>query len=143
MLISGVTTLIAHRRGDRRHRLSRFHTGEARPPAEVTALLPKGRASLATAVADDRIAVTLEMGGAIEIAPLTQDVAADRAAALCHRAVTYSVRPAGVCRRPEAGAPPRLHRPPVGSISDASQRLPSSSGPGRRPLTAKTGVRVP
>jgi hypothetical protein len=31
----------------------------------------------------------------------------------------------------------------IGAISGASPLLPSSSGPGRRPLTAKTWVRVP
>jgi hypothetical protein len=38
----------------------------------------------------------------------------------------------------------RLHAAMIGSISvSLSALLPSSSGPGRRPLTAKTGVRVP
>jgi hypothetical protein len=36
-------------------------------PAEVTAMLPKGAKVIATAVADDRIAVTIETGGAIEV----------------------------------------------------------------------------
>src|SRR4051812_11528761 len=35
--------------------------------AEVTALLPKGARIVSTAVAEDRIAVTVEIGGAIEI----------------------------------------------------------------------------
>jgi hypothetical protein len=34
---------------------------------EVTALLPKGARIVSTAVADDRIAVTVEIGGGIEI----------------------------------------------------------------------------
>jgi hypothetical protein len=34
---------------------------------EVTALLPKGARIVSTAVADDRIAVTVEVGGGIEI----------------------------------------------------------------------------
>jgi hypothetical protein len=35
--------------------------------ADVTALLPKGARIVSTAVADDRIAVTVEVAGAIEI----------------------------------------------------------------------------
>jgi hypothetical protein len=35
--------------------------------ADVTAMLPKGARIVATAVADDRIAVTLDVNGAIEI----------------------------------------------------------------------------
>jgi len=35
--------------------------------ADVTAMLPKGARIVATAVADDRIAVTVEINGAIEI----------------------------------------------------------------------------
>jgi hypothetical protein len=41
---------------------------EGRPgPVEATALLPKGARITSTAVADDRIAVTIDIGGAIEI----------------------------------------------------------------------------
>jgi hypothetical protein len=36
-------------------------------PADITALLPKGARIIATAAAGDRIAVTIEVGGAIEI----------------------------------------------------------------------------
>jgi hypothetical protein len=36
-------------------------------PAEVTATLPKGAKVVSTAVADDRIAVTVEVGGALEV----------------------------------------------------------------------------
>jgi hypothetical protein len=36
-------------------------------PPEVTALLPKGAKVVSTAVADGRIAVTLEQGGSIEV----------------------------------------------------------------------------
>lgn len=35
--------------------------------ADVTALLPKGARIVTTAVAEDRLAVTLDVGGAIEI----------------------------------------------------------------------------
>ena len=40
---------------------------EARPLADVTAMLPKGARIVSTAVAEDRIAVTVEVNGAIEI----------------------------------------------------------------------------
>ncbi len=40
---------------------------EARPPPTMTALLPKGARIVSTAVAEDRIAVTIEVGGAVEI----------------------------------------------------------------------------
>lgn len=35
--------------------------------AEITAVLPKGAKVVSTAVADDRIAVTVEVGGTIEV----------------------------------------------------------------------------
>ena len=38
-----------------------------RRPCDVTALLPKGARIVATAVAEDRIAVTVDIGGATEI----------------------------------------------------------------------------
>jgi hypothetical protein len=44
-----------------------FRTDGSAAPAEVTAMLPKGARVIATAVADDRIAVTVEAGGAIEV----------------------------------------------------------------------------
>ena len=45
----------------------RFSRGGTAAPAEVTALLPKGAKVTATAVADDRIAVTIEQGGMVEV----------------------------------------------------------------------------
>jgi hypothetical protein len=36
-------------------------------PAEATAMLPKGAKIISTAVADGRIAVTVEQGGTIEV----------------------------------------------------------------------------
>ena len=52
------------RRGDRRHRLSRFQgRGKRARRPDVTALLPKGARIVATAVAEDRIAVTVDIGG--------------------------------------------------------------------------------
>jgi hypothetical protein len=44
-----------------------FRTDGSAAPAEVTAMLPKGAKVIATAVADDRIAVTVEAGGAVEV----------------------------------------------------------------------------
>jgi hypothetical protein len=40
---------------------------EGSAPAEVTALLPKGARVVATGTAEDRITVTIDVGGAIEI----------------------------------------------------------------------------
>ena len=44
-----------------------FRTNGSVAPAEVTAVLPKGAKVTATAVADDRIAVTIEQGGMVEV----------------------------------------------------------------------------
>ena len=67
MLISGVTTLVAIAAviGVIGYRV--FKTEGSAPAADVTALLPKGARIVATAVAEDRIAVTVDVGGAIEI----------------------------------------------------------------------------
>jgi hypothetical protein len=66
MLISGATTLLAIAAviGVIGYRVFK---AEGSAPADVTALLPKGARVIATAVAEDRIAVTLDVGGAIEI----------------------------------------------------------------------------
>ena len=66
MIISGATTglAIAAVIGVIGYRLFK---AEGSAPNEVTALLPKGARVIATAVAEDRIAVTLDVGGAIEI----------------------------------------------------------------------------
>jgi hypothetical protein len=66
MLISGATTLLAIAAviGVIGYRVFK---AEGSAPAEVTALLPKGARVIATAVAEDRIAVTLDVGGTIEI----------------------------------------------------------------------------
>jgi hypothetical protein len=45
----------------------RVFKAEGSAPVDVTALLPKGARVTATALAEDRIAVTLDVGGAIEI----------------------------------------------------------------------------
>ena len=67
MLISGFATLlgIAVVIGVIGYRFFRANGSVA--PAEVTALLPKGAKVTATAVADDRIAVTIEQGGVVEV----------------------------------------------------------------------------
>jgi hypothetical protein len=67
MLISGFATLlgIAVVIGVIGYRVSRSNGTVA--PAEVTAMLPKGAKVTATAVADDRIVVTIEQGGAVEV----------------------------------------------------------------------------
>jgi hypothetical protein len=44
-----------------------FRTEGSVAPAEVTAMLPKGAKVIATAVADDRIAVTVELAGTVEV----------------------------------------------------------------------------
>ena len=68
MVISGATTLLAVAAvlGVIGYRLFRVE-GSAAAPTDVTALLPKGARILSTAVAEDRIAVTVDAGGAIEI----------------------------------------------------------------------------
>jgi hypothetical protein len=68
MLISGFTTLIAVTAviGVIGYRLLRSE-GSAPRMSEATAMLPKGARILATAVAENRIAVTIDVGGATEI----------------------------------------------------------------------------
>ncbi len=68
MLISGVTTMVAIAAvlGVIGYRVFKSE-GSAAAPADVTAVLPKGARIVATAVAEDRIAVTIEVGGALEI----------------------------------------------------------------------------
>jgi hypothetical protein len=66
MVISGATTLLAIAAviGVIGYRVFK---AEGSAPADVTALLPKGARVIAASVAEDRIAVTLDVGGAIEI----------------------------------------------------------------------------
>jgi hypothetical protein len=66
MLISGITTMVAITAviGVIGYRVFR---SEGSAAADVTALLPKGARIIATAVAEDRIAVTVDVGGGIEI----------------------------------------------------------------------------
>ena len=67
MLISGVTTMVAIAAviGVIGYRLFKAEGSTAAP--DVTALLPKGARIVATAVAEDRIVVTVDAGGAVEI----------------------------------------------------------------------------
>ena len=68
MLIAGATTLLAVTAviGVIGYRV--FKSGEsATAIPDVTALLPKGARIVATAVAADRIAVTLDIGGTTEV----------------------------------------------------------------------------
>ena len=67
MLISGFATVlgIAVVIGVIGYRVYRSEGSVA--PAEVTAMLPKGAKIISTAVADGRIAVTVEQGGTIEV----------------------------------------------------------------------------
>ena len=67
MLISGFATVlgIAVVIGVIGYRVYRSEGSVA--PAEATAMLPKGAKIISTAVADGRIAVTVEQGGTIEV----------------------------------------------------------------------------
>ena len=67
MLLSGLATLlgIAVVVGVIGYRMYRSDAGG--PPADVTATLPKGAKVISTAVADGRIAVTVDIGGNIEV----------------------------------------------------------------------------
>ena len=66
MLICGATTLVAIAAvfGVIGYRVFK---AEGSAPTEVTALLPKGARVVATAIAEDRIMVTIDVGGTIEI----------------------------------------------------------------------------
>ena len=66
MLIAGATTLLAIAAviGVIGYRVFK---AEGSAPPDVTALLPKGARVVSASVAEDRIAVTLDVGGAIEI----------------------------------------------------------------------------
>jgi len=67
MLVSGFATLlgIAVVIGVVGHRV--YRSGGTAAPAEVTAMLPKGARVVSTAVADGRVAVTVEIGGSVEV----------------------------------------------------------------------------
>jgi hypothetical protein len=67
MLISGATTLVAIAAvvGVIGYRVFRIE-GSVPPPAEVAAALPKGARVVAITAAQDRIVVTVDVGGALE-----------------------------------------------------------------------------
>jgi hypothetical protein len=67
MLISGITTMVAIAAviGVIGYRV--FKSDGSAAAVDVTALLPKGARIVATAVSEDRIAVTMDVGGGIEI----------------------------------------------------------------------------
>ena len=67
MLISGITTMVAIAAviGVIGYRV--FRGEGSAPAADVTALLPKGSRIISTAMAEDRIAVTVDTGSGIEI----------------------------------------------------------------------------
>jgi hypothetical protein len=68
MIVSGLTTLLALAAviGVIGYRV--FHAGgSAAAPGEAVVALPKGARVIASTVADDRIVVTLDVGGATEI----------------------------------------------------------------------------
>ena len=68
MIVSGLTTMLAVAAviGVIGYRV--FRSGGSAAPTEVTALLPKGARIISTAVAEDRLVVTVEsQGGAIEV----------------------------------------------------------------------------
>jgi hypothetical protein len=67
MLISGVATVlgIAVVLGVIGYRV--FRSDGSAAQAEVTAMLPKGARIVSTAVSEDRIAVTIETAGALEV----------------------------------------------------------------------------
>jgi hypothetical protein len=44
-----------------------YRSGGTAAPVEATALLPKGAKIITTAVSDDRVAVTIDVGGSIEV----------------------------------------------------------------------------
>ena len=67
MIVSGATTLIAVAAvvGVIGYRI--FRTEGSVAPSDVTALLPKGARIISTAAAGDRIAVTIDVGGVLEV----------------------------------------------------------------------------
>ena len=67
MLISGMTTMVAIAAvlGVIGYRV--FNSGGQAAPDEVIATVPKGARIVATAIAGERIVVTLDVGGATEI----------------------------------------------------------------------------
>ena len=67
MLVSGFATVlgIAVVIGVIGYRV--YHSGGNAAPAEFTATLPKGARVISTGVANDRLAVTIDIGGTLEV----------------------------------------------------------------------------
>jgi hypothetical protein len=67
MLVSGFATVlgIAVVIGVIGYRV--YRSGGSAAPGEMTAMLPKGARIVSTAVADDRLAVTIDVAGAVEV----------------------------------------------------------------------------
>jgi hypothetical protein len=67
MLIAGLTTALAVAAVLIAIGYRLFRTEGSRPAADVTAMLPKGAKITATGVAGDRLVVTLDVGGSVQI----------------------------------------------------------------------------
>jgi hypothetical protein len=67
MLIAGLTTALAVAAVLIAIGYRVFRSQESAPPTDTTATLPKGARIVSTAVAGDRLVVTLDIGGVIEI----------------------------------------------------------------------------
>jgi hypothetical protein len=67
MLIAGLTTALAVAAVLIAIGYRLFRAGESGPLTDTTAVLPKGARILSTAVAGDRLVVTLDISGVIEI----------------------------------------------------------------------------
>jgi hypothetical protein len=67
MLVAGLTTALAVAAVLIAIGYRLFRVEGSRPAADVTATLPKGALVTATAVAGDRLVVTLDIGGSVQI----------------------------------------------------------------------------
>jgi hypothetical protein len=67
MVVSGITTMVAIAAVIGVIGYRAFRSDGSAAAVEVTALLPKGARIVATAVAEDRLIVTLDVGGGTEI----------------------------------------------------------------------------
>jgi hypothetical protein len=67
MLIAGLTTALAVAAVLIAIGYRVFRSGESAPATDTTAMLPKGARIVSTGVAGDRLMVTLDIAGAIEI----------------------------------------------------------------------------
>ena len=67
MLIAGLTTALAVAAVLIAIGYRLFRTSESAPATDTTAMLPKGARIVSTGVAGDRLVVTLDIGGTVEI----------------------------------------------------------------------------